>query len=127
MEHTKTKQFFLMLRWETTHISKVKVSKLDRTKHSKEQSVYMPQIRDIPRCAEHLMPLKVGVSKITYLEHKNCQIPGVWFWFLPRTKENKVGSRTGPRTSSGSLVLGTRTNPINASIAMGQVSDPFSA
>lgn len=50
--------FFLMLRWEAAHIPKVKVAKRDQSKPSKEQSVYMPQIPDIPQCPEHLMPLK---------------------------------------------------------------------
>jgi survival of motor neuron protein-interacting protein 1 len=36
----------------------VKVAKFDRSKFHKEQSVYMPQIPDIAKCPEHLLPLK---------------------------------------------------------------------
>ncbi|MCH95906.1 gem-associated protein 2-like, partial [Trifolium medium] len=44
--------------WEAHQIPKVKVSKLDRSKLNKEQSPYMPQIPDIAKCPEHLLPLK---------------------------------------------------------------------
>lgn len=47
-----------MPRWEAHQIPKVKVSKLDRSKLNKEQSPYMPQIPDIAKCPEHLLPLK---------------------------------------------------------------------
>lgn len=36
----------------------MKVAKLDRSKLTKEQSVYMPVIPEIAKCPEHLMPLK---------------------------------------------------------------------
>ena len=36
----------------------MKVAKLDRSKFSKEQSVYMPQIPNIAECPDHLLPLK---------------------------------------------------------------------
>ena len=36
----------------------MKVAKLDRSKFTKEQSVYMPQIPNIAECPEHLLPLK---------------------------------------------------------------------
>jgi len=45
-------------RWEAEQIPKVKVAKLDRGKLNKEQSAYMPQIPDIAKCPEHLLPLK---------------------------------------------------------------------
>ncbi|XP_044478646.1 uncharacterized protein LOC123205694 [Mangifera indica] len=51
-------EYLRRVRWEAAHIPKVKVAKRDRSKPSKEQSVYMPQIPDIPCCPEHLMPLK---------------------------------------------------------------------
>ncbi|XP_058003901.1 uncharacterized protein LOC110652215 [Hevea brasiliensis] len=44
--------------WEAANIPKVKVAKLDRSKVSKEQSVYMPQIPEIAKCPENLKPLK---------------------------------------------------------------------
>ncbi|KAF2300139.1 hypothetical protein GH714_009480 [Hevea brasiliensis] len=47
-----------MFRWEAANIPKVKVAKLDRSKVSKEQSVYMPQIPEIAKCPENLKPLK---------------------------------------------------------------------
>lgn len=45
-------------RWEASHIPKVKVAKLDRSKLNNDQTVYMPKIPDIARCPEHLLPLK---------------------------------------------------------------------
>ncbi|KAJ0092799.1 hypothetical protein Patl1_26282 [Pistacia atlantica] len=51
-------EYLRRVRWEAAHIPRVKVAKRDQSKPSKEQSVYMPQIPDIPRCPEHLMPLK---------------------------------------------------------------------
>jgi len=54
----QAKQFSLLFRWEAAQIPKVKVAKLDRSKFSKEQSVYMPQIPNIAECPDHLLPLK---------------------------------------------------------------------
>ncbi|XP_031274157.1 uncharacterized protein LOC116132626 [Pistacia vera] len=51
-------EYLRRVRWEAAHIPRVKVAKRDQSKPSKEQSVYMPRIPDIPRCPEHLMPLK---------------------------------------------------------------------
>ncbi|KDP42852.1 hypothetical protein JCGZ_23794 [Jatropha curcas] len=51
-------EYLRRVRWEAAHIPKVTVAKLDRSKGSKEQSVYMPQIPEIAKCPEHLMPLK---------------------------------------------------------------------
>lgn len=34
----------------------MKVAKLDRSKLSKEQTVYMPKIPEIAKCPEHLLP-----------------------------------------------------------------------
>ncbi|KHG22281.1 Gem-associated 2 [Gossypium arboreum] len=45
-------------RWETAQIPKVKIAKPDRTILNKEQSVYMPQIPEIAKCPEHILPLK---------------------------------------------------------------------
>lgn len=36
----------------------MKIAKVDRSKLKKEQTVYMPQISDIVKCPEQLMPLK---------------------------------------------------------------------
>ncbi|TYG98996.1 hypothetical protein ES288_A10G161600v1 [Gossypium darwinii] len=46
------------LRWEAAQIPKVKIAKPDRTILNKEQSVYMPQIPEIAKCPEHILPLK---------------------------------------------------------------------
>lgn len=46
-------------RWEAKRIPNVKVAKIDGSKYiKKEQSVYMPQIPEIPKCPEHLLPVK---------------------------------------------------------------------
>ncbi len=58
IELSQAKWFSLLLRWEAAQIPKVKVAKLDRSKFTKEQSVYMPQIPNIAECPEHLLPLK---------------------------------------------------------------------
>jgi survival of motor neuron protein-interacting protein 1 len=56
---SSTSYFFLLLfRWEAAHIPKVKVAKLDRSRVNKEQTVYMPQIPNIAKCPEYLLPLK---------------------------------------------------------------------
>ncbi|KAK7844144.1 gem-associated protein 2 [Quercus suber] len=51
-------EYLRRVRWEAAQIPKVKVAKLDRSKFSKEQSVYMPQIPNIAECPDHLLPLK---------------------------------------------------------------------
>ncbi|KAL2563625.1 hypothetical protein AAZV13_20G203300 [Glycine max] len=51
-------EYLRRVRWEAHQIPKVKVAKLDRGKLNKEQSAYMPQIPDIAKCPEHLLPLK---------------------------------------------------------------------
>ncbi|KAF5749299.1 hypothetical protein HS088_TW04G01265 [Tripterygium wilfordii] len=51
-------EYLRRVRWEAANIPKVKVAKLDGSKLTKEQSVYMPQIPDIANCAEHLLPSK---------------------------------------------------------------------
>lgn len=45
-------------RWEAEHIPKVKVAKVERSKLNKEQTIYMPNIPDIAKCPDHLLPLK---------------------------------------------------------------------
>ncbi|XP_059653591.1 uncharacterized protein LOC132300500 [Cornus florida] len=51
-------EYLRRVRWEAAHIPKVKVAKLERKKLDKEQTVYMPEIPDIAKCPEHLLPLK---------------------------------------------------------------------
>ncbi|CAL5337026.1 unnamed protein product [Camellia sinensis] len=51
-------EYLRRVRWEAAQIPKVKVSKLEASKLSKEQTVYMPKIPDIAKCPEHLLPLK---------------------------------------------------------------------
>ncbi|KAG5226522.1 SIP1 domain-containing protein [Salix suchowensis] len=51
-------EFLRRVRWEAAHIPKVKVAKLDRSRVNKEQTVYMPQIPNIAKCPEYLLPLK---------------------------------------------------------------------
>ncbi|GAU12077.1 hypothetical protein TSUD_00420 [Trifolium subterraneum] len=51
-------EYLRRVRWEAKQIPKVKVSKLDKSKLHKEQSPYMPQIPDIAKCPDHLLPLK---------------------------------------------------------------------
>nr|XP_043608759.1 uncharacterized protein LOC122580545 isoform X2 [Erigeron canadensis] len=50
-------EYLRRVRWETKHIPKVKVAKVDKSVLNKEQTVYMPRIPDIAVC-EHLMPSK---------------------------------------------------------------------
>ncbi|KAK5793672.1 uncharacterized protein LOC108489496 isoform X1 [Gossypium arboreum] len=51
-------EYLRRVRWETAQIPKVKIAKPDRTILNKEQSVYMPQIPEIAKCPEHILPLK---------------------------------------------------------------------
>ncbi|XP_058771951.1 uncharacterized protein LOC131645754 [Vicia villosa] len=51
-------EYLRRVRWEAQQFPNVKISKLDRSKLTKEQSPYMPQIPDIAKCPEHLLPLK---------------------------------------------------------------------
>ncbi|XP_028100602.1 uncharacterized protein LOC114299969 isoform X1 [Camellia sinensis] len=51
-------EYLRRVRWEAAQIPKVKVSKLETSKLSKEQTVYMPKIPDIAKCPEHLLLLK---------------------------------------------------------------------
>ncbi|KAL3506707.1 hypothetical protein ACH5RR_032089 [Cinchona calisaya] len=51
-------EYLRRVRWEAAQIPKVKVAKIDRSKLNKEQTIYMPQIPDVAKCREHLMPLK---------------------------------------------------------------------
>ncbi|XWS35255.1 hypothetical protein CRYUN_Cryun21dG0110400 [Craigia yunnanensis] len=51
-------EYLRRVRWEAAQIPRVKIAKPDRIKLNKEQSVYMPQIPEIAKCPEHLLPLK---------------------------------------------------------------------
>lgn len=51
-------EYLRRVRWETEHIPKVKVAKVEKSVLNKEQTVYMPNIPDIAPCPEHLMPSK---------------------------------------------------------------------
>ncbi|KAF8045809.1 hypothetical protein N665_4383s0002 [Sinapis alba] len=52
-------EYLRRVRWEAKRVPNVKVAKIDESKYAtKEQSVYMPQIPEIPKCPEHLLPLK---------------------------------------------------------------------
>ncbi|CAI9117328.1 OLC1v1018700C1 [Oldenlandia corymbosa var. corymbosa] len=51
-------EYLRRVRWEAAQIPKVKVAKVDKSKLNKEQTSYMPQIPDIPKCPEQLVPLK---------------------------------------------------------------------
>lgn len=52
-------KLFPHFRWEAKQIPNVRVAKIDGSKYiKKEQSVYMPQIPEIPKCPEHLLPVK---------------------------------------------------------------------
>ncbi|XP_043710487.1 uncharacterized protein LOC122659441 [Telopea speciosissima] len=51
-------EYLRRVRWEAAHIPKVKVAKLDRTKLTNDQIVYMPKIPDIVKCPDHLLPMK---------------------------------------------------------------------
>uniref|UniRef100_A0A1J3JCF1 Gem-associated protein 2 n=1 Tax=Noccaea caerulescens TaxID=107243 RepID=A0A1J3JCF1_NOCCA len=52
-------EYLRRVRWEAKRVPNVKVAKIDETKYIKqEQSVYMPQIPEIPKCPEHLLPVK---------------------------------------------------------------------
>ncbi|KAG6433366.1 hypothetical protein SASPL_104977 [Salvia splendens] len=48
-------EYLRRVRWEAARIPKVKVVKFNKVK---EQSVYMPQIPDVIKCPEKLLPLK---------------------------------------------------------------------
>ncbi|CAN6830643.1 unnamed protein product [Brassica oleracea var. botrytis] len=52
-------EYIRRVRWEAKRVPNIKVAKIDESKYiPKEQSVYMPQIPEIPKCPEHLLPLK---------------------------------------------------------------------
>ncbi|KAI4372760.1 hypothetical protein MLD38_010954 [Melastoma candidum] len=51
-------EYLRRVRWEAAHIPDVKVAKLDNRRLNKVQSVYMPEIPEIPDCPAHLLPLK---------------------------------------------------------------------
>ncbi|XP_057489258.1 LOW QUALITY PROTEIN: uncharacterized protein LOC130775161 [Actinidia eriantha] len=51
-------EYLRRVRWEAAQVPKVKVAKLERSKLNKEQTAYMPQIPDIEKCPQHLLPLK---------------------------------------------------------------------
>ncbi|WZY91572.1 hypothetical protein YC2023_063901 [Brassica napus] len=52
-------EYLRRVRWEAKRVPNVKVAKIDESKYiPKEQSVYMPHIPEIPKCPEHLLPLK---------------------------------------------------------------------
>ncbi|KAH6770305.1 hypothetical protein C2S52_015108 [Perilla frutescens var. hirtella] len=48
-------EYLRRVRWEAARIPKVKVVKVNKVK---EQSIYMPQIPDVMKCPEQLLPLK---------------------------------------------------------------------
>ncbi|KAL4387941.1 hypothetical protein GQ457_09G015360 [Hibiscus cannabinus] len=51
-------EYLRRVRWEAAQIPKVKIAKPDKIISNKEQSIYMPQIPEIAKCPEHLLPLK---------------------------------------------------------------------
>ncbi|PSS35902.1 Gem-associated protein [Actinidia chinensis var. chinensis] len=51
-------EYLRRVRWEAAQVPKVKVAKLERSQLNKEQTAYMPQIPDIEKCPQHLLPLK---------------------------------------------------------------------
>ncbi|XP_058094065.1 uncharacterized protein LOC131240065 [Magnolia sinica] len=51
-------EYLRRVRWEAAKIPKVKVAKLDKGKLNREQTAYMPNIPDIAKCPEQLMPSK---------------------------------------------------------------------
>ncbi|XAR59258.1 hypothetical protein NMG60_11014999 [Bertholletia excelsa] len=51
-------EYLRRVRWEAARIPRVKVAKLEKSRLNREQTVYMPQIPDIAKCPEHLLPLK---------------------------------------------------------------------
>ncbi|KAM7257926.1 hypothetical protein ACFE04_013667 [Oxalis oulophora] len=51
-------EYLRRVRWEAARVPKVKVAKIDKSRLKNEQSVYMPQIPEIAKCPEHLLPLK---------------------------------------------------------------------
>lgn len=46
---------YVVSRWEAARIPKVKVARVNKVK---EQSLYMPQIPDVMKCPDNLLPLK---------------------------------------------------------------------
>ncbi|CAH2058353.1 unnamed protein product [Thlaspi arvense] len=52
-------EYLRRVRWEAKRVPNVTVAEIDGSKYiKKEQSVYMPQIPEIPKCPEHLLPVK---------------------------------------------------------------------
>ncbi|KAG9141375.1 hypothetical protein Leryth_001819 [Lithospermum erythrorhizon] len=51
-------EYLRRVRWEAARIPKVKVSKVDKSRLMSEQTAYMPQIPEIAKCPDHLLPLK---------------------------------------------------------------------
>ncbi|XP_010550504.1 PREDICTED: uncharacterized protein LOC104821356 [Tarenaya hassleriana] len=52
-------EYLRRVRWEAQQIPKVKIAKRDTSKNaSKEQTIYMPQLPEIAKCLDHLLPTK---------------------------------------------------------------------
>ncbi|XP_060671890.1 uncharacterized protein LOC107422117 [Ziziphus jujuba] len=51
-------EYLRRVRWEAAQVPKVSVAKFERSKCSKDQTVYLPNIPEIAKCPEHLLPLK---------------------------------------------------------------------
>ncbi|KAL1535312.1 hypothetical protein AAHA92_28109 [Salvia divinorum] len=51
-------EYLKRVRWEAARMPKVKIAKDLKINKIKEQSVYMPQIPDVIKCPENLLPLK---------------------------------------------------------------------
>ncbi|XP_020246856.1 uncharacterized protein LOC109824636 isoform X2 [Asparagus officinalis] len=51
-------EYLRRVRWESAHIPKVKVVKLNSSKLTSEQTAYMPSIPEITKCPQNLLPLK---------------------------------------------------------------------
>lgn len=51
-------EYLRRVRWEAAQIPKVRVAKVDRSKFHCEQTAYMPNIPEIAKCPEHLLPSK---------------------------------------------------------------------
>ncbi|KAL2456939.1 uncharacterized protein Fot_56583 [Forsythia ovata] len=51
-------EYLRRVRWEAEQIPKVTVAKVEKSKLNKGQTLYMPQIPDIMKCPDNLLPLK---------------------------------------------------------------------
>ncbi|CAN6277670.1 unnamed protein product [Urochloa humidicola] len=97
-------EYLRRVRWEAKQIPKVMVARVDLSAARKEQTPYMPEIPDIPKCSQDLCASKqwedafithFSETRLVFSEHDNSEEPSV----SGGTKiSSKLGSSMEPQT-----------------------------